>query len=291
MVAMPLRHSHVLLEANVIWEGRAVIFRAMFFVITVCLSFIQMKEVSAGEKFVITGLEAPPYIIVDNANKVSGITVELIKQAFKTIDLEPEFRISNWARAFETTRNGKADAIIPTIRSQDRLDFFSFPEEPLTILQMSLMQNPNKPIGYNGEIKSLNPYIIGKIRKARVSPEFDKAVGDNTINVKERTSFGLLALAVANNRLDAMAGDEVMGLWGAAENGVLNDIEVVHPHLADIPVFLAISKKSKFISRIDDISNALKKAKKNTDFLESLHSYEKFLNQNLVNHIILKSVD
>lgn len=265
--------------------------RSVFLVIIVCLNFIHMNEVSAGEKFIITGLEAPPYIIVDNDMNVSGLTVDLIRQAFKTINLEPEFKISNWPRAFETTKNGLADAIIPTIKSQDRMEFFSFSGEPLTVLQMSLMHNPSKPIVYHGDINNLKPYIIGKIRKARVSPDFDEAVANKTIIAEERSSFGLLAMAVANKRLDAMAGDELMGLWGAAENGVLNNIDVVRPHLADIPVFLAISKKSKFISRIDEISHALKKAKSNVDFLNNLHSYEKFLNRNLVENIISKSVD
>lgn len=237
-------------------------------------------------EMVITGLEAPPYVIIDNKQKPAGILVDLIKQAFKPLGITPVFKISNWARAYEETKHGRADAIIPTIKSANREPLFSFPAEPLTVLHMALLKHPANDIRYDGDLTNLQSYRIGKVRKALVAPEFDQATTNGILNIEERTTFGLLALGVARQRLDLMAGDELMGLWGAAENGVLEDIETIMPYLAEVPVFLAISKASPYAAETEQISKALASAKKHQDFKKSLSGYERFLRRDLFENLI-----
>lgn len=238
------------------------------------------------KKMVIAGLEAPPYVILDKEGAASGIVVELIRQTLKPLGIEPEFQITNWARAYRTTLNAHADALIPTIKSADREQYFVFPDEPLNVLHMALLAHPNKQITYTGRLEDLMPYRIGKVRQARVAPAFDQAVTSGKLRVEERTSFGLLALAVAHNRLDLMAGDELMSVWSAAENGVLDQVKVIQPYLDHVPVYLAISKFSAYAGEAGAISKALKHAKKHKDFQASLHAYEKYLQRDIFERLI-----
>jgi len=237
-------------------------------------------------KMVIAGLEAPPYTILDKEGKASGIIVELIRQALHSLDIEVEFRITNWARAYRTSLNAHADALIPTIKSADRERYFVFPDEPLNVLHMALLAHPDTKITYTGKLEELMPYRIGKVREARVTPAFDQAVSSGKLHVEERTSFGLLALAVAHNRLDLMAGDELMSVWSAAENGVLDQVKVVRPYLDHVPVYLAISKFSSYAGEAEAISKALKNAKKNKDFQASLRTYDKYLQRDIFKRLI-----
>jgi len=239
-----------------------------------------------AKQMVIAGLEAPPYTILDKEGKASGIVVELIRQALKPLDIEPVFKITNWARAYRTTLNAHADALIPTIKSTDRERYFIFPEEPLNVLHMALLAHPDTKITYTGKLEELIPYRIGKVREARVTPAFDQAFTSGKLRVEERTSFSLLALAVANKRLDLMAGDELMSVWSAAENGVLDQVNVIQPYLDHVPTYLAISKFSPYAGEAEAISKALKDAKKNKDFQASLRAYEKYLQRDIFERLI-----
>ncbi|MGH1463297.1 MAG: substrate-binding periplasmic protein [Neptuniibacter sp.] len=248
---------------------------------------LSAKAEDSPRRMVITGLEAPPYVILGEQDNVSGILVELIQQALEPIGIQPVFKISNWPRAFETVKNGHADAIIPTIKSADREEYFVFPNEPLIILKMVLLKNSSRSIDFNGDVRELDHLRIGKIRKARVAPDFDTAVASGKLLlVEERTTFGLLALGVARGRLDLMAGDELMSLWGAAANGVIKDIEPIEPHLAKVPVYLAISKQSPYSTKIEQISEALAATKQDLVFKQSLESYEQLLRIKIINNLM-----
>jgi len=240
---------------------------------------------------VIGGLVAPPYIIKDEHNNPSGILVELIQQTLRPLGIEPQFRITNWARAFKSATAGKIDALIPAIKSPDREKALIYPAEPLTVLQMGLMRQKGSSAVYDGELESLKGRRIGRIRNARVAPAFDKAAANGLFHLEERSSFGLLALAVVHGRVDFLAGDELMGLWGAAENGVLNRIEVAHPHFGDNPVYLAISKKSPLASRAAEISVKLAEIKKSQNFKQALEAYGRFLQKDVFEYLLKASAD
>jgi len=166
-----------------------------------------------------------------------------------------------------------------------------YPDEPLTVLQMGLMRQKGSRAGYDGKLESLKDRTIGRIRNARVAPAFDEAAANGLFHLEERSDFGLLALAVAHGRVDFLAGDELMGLWGAAENGVLDRVEMVHPHFGDNPVYLAISKKSPFASRVDEISAKLTEIKKSQNFKRALESYGKFLKKDVFDYLLKVSAD
>jgi len=245
----------------------------------------------AKDVMVIGGLVAPPYIIIDEKGSVSGVAVELIKQALAPLDIEPQFRISNWARAFKSATSGKIDALIPAIKSPDREEHLAYTETPLAHLQMALLHQKGSSATFDGSMESLKGSLIGRIRNARVSKSFDEAAKTGLFNIEERNSFGLLALAVAHGRIDFMAGDELMGLWGAAENGVLDRLEISHPHLGSVPVYLAISRKSPIANRVAEISENLARAKKSQDFQRAIKSYGKFLRHDIFQHLLRASED
>lgn len=259
----------------------------------VCLFFglmcLPVLHAQAKEKMIIAGLVAPPYILQDAHGNVSGILIDLIRESLAKIDIAPDFEISNWARAYAMIQQGRADALIPTMKTPEREKFLFFPDEALATLQISLMHNPDSPISFWGDFNTIGNYRIGRVRNARVSPDFDRAVKRSNFVLEERTSFDLLALAVANRRMDAFAGDELMGLWAAASNGVLNKIEVVKPRLAQIPVYLALSQTSFFAARQHELSEALASVKESRNFVKDVQAYDKLLKPELIDHIFQKS--
>lgn len=255
------------------------------------LLFAPIHSAYSKDKIVIGGLEAPPYIIVGKDKQVSGILIDLITQTLSNMDIEPVFEITNWARAFANAKNGKIDALIPTIKSADREEFFVFPKTPLVNLEMVLIKKSVRNLNFSGNLNELKGYNIGRIRNARVSPKFDDAAQQNIFQIQERSSFGLLALGVARGRFDLMAGDELMGLWGAATQDVLDQVEVVHPHLNNIPVFFALSKHSPYADRVKQFSEHFSKVQISSHFEKTLTPYTKLLKKNVTKHLLIKSLD
>ncbi len=279
---------------NRIEKSQSTFIRPRFIKLGVMLVFcflVMIPTAFAQDKMVIGGLVAPPYIIVDDNKKVSGILVHLIRSALSDLDIEVEFKITNWARAFDSAKHGRADALIPTIKSPDRESVLTYPNVPLAILEMCLLKSTEQQIDFNGNLSTLAPYRIGRIRNARVSPAFDEAAEDHYFKLEERASFDLLAKAVAHGRLDLAAGDELMMLWAAANNGVLNNVEIIHPHLANTFVYLAISKKSIFANRVDEISKSIELTKSSQGFQNTIHAYEKLLKPEVFEHLMKNSLD
>lgn len=249
--------------------------RAFVQVISIVIFTLASTAASAQERFVIAGLQAPPYVYLDGETRQpSGLLVDLLNETFQTMGLTPEYELSNWARAFMRAQTGDVDAIIPAIKSDDRLEHLIYPVEPLTHLTMTLLQAKNNPLTYSGRVSNLQPYVIGRIRQARVSPELDALMASGHIQYEERNSFRLLALALTANRLDAVAGDTLMALWGASEEGVLDQVSVVQPPLSRIPVYMALTKKSGHAPIEDQFSIALRQAKITLDFEARLRAMQ-----------------
>ena len=130
----------------------------------------------------------------------------MIRLALKPLNIQPKFEITNWARSFQNAKTGAIDALIPTIHSHDREEFFIFPEEPLAILKMVLIGRADDAIPYNGSLESIKGYTVGRIRNARVSPAFDAAAMNGIFHIDDSSRFELLALGVVRGRIDLMAG-------------------------------------------------------------------------------------
>lgn len=236
---------------------------------------------------VIGGLQVPPYIIVDEEGQASGLVVDLLRRALEQVGVRPHFEITNWARAFAGAKAGRLDALIPALRSPDREEVLVYPSEPLTVLNMVVIRHAgDRELHYDGDLNVFRDMSMGRIRSARVAPAFDEAAAAGMFRLEERASFGLLALGVAHRRIDLMAGDELMGLWGAAENGVLEKLKVMDPPLAQAPVYLAISKGSPFAARAEEIAESLAKARRSQEFKEALMPYGELLQQDLFEKLL-----
>jgi len=221
----------------------------------------------------VTGLPFPPYIIKNEGRPTSGIVVDIIREAVKNAGGETKFTITNWARSFTQIKNGKTDAIIPTMKSRDREEFLYFPATPIAVLSQVLITQKNSKLKFDGTMESLRDYQIGRIREARVSPAFDAARESGLIDVKERNTPELLIAAAALSRLNAVAMDRALALWSAQKKNMRRDIRIVRPSLGDVPVYLALSKKRVSKEFAHKVDLALKTMNENGRTLEITKKY------------------
>ncbi|MCW8914697.1 MAG: transporter substrate-binding domain-containing protein [Magnetovibrio sp.] len=252
----------------------------LFLIVTIYTSAVCAEGPHSQKTMVIGGLSAPPYIFVDDDGHATGILIIKIRQALSQMGIQAKFEISNWPRSFHNAKTGTIDAVIPTLKSPDREVFLHYPEEPIANLTMVMIKNAHSPLSIE-KISDLNGKYVGRIRNARVTPEFDEAAQSKAFVLEQRSTFRQLALSVAHNRLDIAIGPELMLLWAAGESGVLNKIKTLDFPLGKAPVYLAISKKSKFTTQISEISKNLRLVRKSPEFENALNPYSAFLHVNL----------
>lgn len=231
------------------------------------------QQAQAAQKITIAALNAPPYIVRGETGDVSGILVDFLRKVLPGAGLEPEFVVETWSRAYADVKLGRIDGLIPTIETPDREKDLLFIKKPLATLDMVLIGRSDRTYRYDGTMPSLTGYYIGRVSGARVEKHFDKAAADGLFDLEGRSGFGLLALSVANDRLDLFAGDRLMGVWGARDKGVWNRLRILSPPLGQVPVHLALSRISPLNDRSDRISSAVSKGKSSGMYERIVQNY------------------
>lgn len=241
------------------------------------LAFLSVLSINYAfaddKKLTIGGLEFPPYIINEDSGVISGIMVDFIREAAADRDVEVSFNITNWARALKEVQTGRADAIIPTMYSKDREAFLFYPEQELFTLNMVFFKHQETDIDFSGDYGSLKNYTIGKLRNARVSPEFDKAVEDGLLKVDERSSVTTLMRAVARKRLKLVALDYPTGMWVLKNENLTKNVKVLSHSLGRVKTFLAFAKDAVSQETILQLNSSMENLVENGRRQEILRSY------------------
>ncbi len=209
--------------------------------------------------FTVEGLVIPPYIMQSEEGEVSGIIVDIVYELADRLDWEVTFEISNWARAYRNVTSHKSDALMPAIKTPDRLEWLFFPDAPLITVDMHLVKHVEHQIQFDGNLDELKELEVGRIRDAKVTPEFDQAVSDGRIQIVERNSLSQLVQGVAAKRIDLIAFDWRLIQWQAKELQLRDRIERVHPPLGKVPAYLAFSNRRFTESQIKQVSETLSK--------------------------------
>lgn len=228
-------------------------------VLLLTVSFlVSLPRLSDADEIKVSGPEFPPFIISTEMGP-EGIVVDLVRMALKEAGHTARFDISNFARAFALAQNHKTDGLIPAMKSDDRVKFLHYPDMPLVNLEMVFITAKGSGVTYDGTVESLKDYRISWLRKGRVSPEFDRARKEGRITVEERDSFELSLKAAAKGRVHLATGDKHLALWTARKLGILDEIEILEPPLASVPVYLAISKERHPPALASQVSDILKR--------------------------------
>lgn len=158
----------------------------MNFLILILILLLPLK-LAAAEKIVIASLEIPPYVIAESPASPQGILVELIKYVARDANVEVDFVVLPWARALADTKMGAYDAIIPTMRNNERDAFLNF-YQPIITFEISLFSLKGQP-KYGGHLVELKNKFVARILGQSGGENFDKYIKDNNIDLFETHSF------------------------------------------------------------------------------------------------------
>lgn len=242
---------------------------------------IQSPFSSAEPPLAIAFVEYPPYHFTQD-EKVEGISIRIIEEAFRRIETPIEFKAIPWSRALNWLKAGKIDAMVGVFMTADREEYIDYSKVPLSKAQIHLFVTEDSDIKYSEDLTLLSHLSFGVKKDFSYGPYFDGLVAQKKLT-KLNVDVGIPQLLV---KLCTGVTDIVVGERGNTEY-VFNQLsKQTYPQLerckqiiALTPAidarlaFLAYSKKNKLNHIRVQFDEAMKSMKQDGSLHRIIESY------------------
>jgi polar amino acid transport system substrate-binding protein len=225
-------------------------------VLVFCFVF-SLNSVQAKELVMATA-HWPPWVIIEDKHKFSGINIDLANALAKELDLDLVLINCSWASCINLLKAGKSDILDSLLKRPKRLETMLFIDPPykktndkVVYINESNQQN----IKEYDDLYSLE--YIGVSEGTKYSKRFDS---DEKLK-KYPVAFDLQLFSMLDkNRLDAFIIDESIGDYMITRNGFSGKFKkTVRFNENQRNVFFALSKNSPHAADIDKFNTAMAK--------------------------------
>lgn len=193
--------------------------------------------------------------VIDQDGSVSGIDVDVVTEAGRSIGVDVTFALMPWSRLESALQDGKVDCVAAYFRTPEREEYMHFTGVPLHITAYSFFVNVGDKPAYTS-IQEVNGWTIGVNRGFKTTTEFEQAVAEKRITLVELNStkqgFDMLRL----KRLDAVLTNQHVGLY-LTKLYHPGAFEALKPSLRATPAYLVFSKKEKLKQLVGRFNESL----------------------------------
>ena len=223
---------------------------------------VQASEQSSPKQFRAIAATFPPFTDPDNGD--FGLAWEVSRAALESQGYEVSIKFSLWGRALVEAKNGHYDGLLPAYWTEEREQWFLYPE-PISSMSTGLLKHRARTdIKYANDLTNLKGLKIGVGRGYSASKEFDRA--DYLDKIEIGTTPQLLKMLWLG-RIDLVTDDISLSKYYLKDidkdprfKGIADDIVVIGLPLATRNIYLVISKKTKDAQqKLYDLNRGLKK--------------------------------
>ena len=220
------------------------IIRKSRLMLSALLMVIFAPLVYSASPFKIVGLDVEPYFISGGDGQISGIFYDALIVAASNADIDLEIQTLPWGRAQIEVKQGRFDAILPVVKTQERENFLIYPDRPIDHFDFSIFTHKDSTLEFTGNLEQLRGLAIGKILGGKMHPNYHKALAQGVFLEEKRRTMDQLSKGVSLGRIDAFTMPKMMGLWSIKKLKI-NNLKVYEKPYGVAPVFIALSKKSQ----------------------------------------------
>jgi len=215
---------------------------------------ISPSVVSGGEIINVAISHFPPVeMMVDG--KAEGVNIDLMNALFAKLKIKPIYKQMPFKRCMLSLSKGKSDIIGSLQYTEERNKFLYYvkPAYSEYNLIFYLRRGEEKRLAKYEDLYDLN---LGVLRGYKNFEPFDS---DKKIRKDKVNTWKSNYMKLGAGRIDAIIDDGVEGPYRAHLFGMTDKLAVA-PYKVNLGRngFFALSKKSKFIERIDEIEQVLK---------------------------------
>jgi len=178
----------------------------------------------------------PPYEYLRDG-QAAGVNVDLIREAFSRMGVEPDFEPMPWKRALYELKHGQILALSSGFKTPKREIFSYFPTESLAMETVMVIALSESEL----EVKSLEDLRglrVGVIREYAYGHAFDSMEGLNKI---EANSNPFLLKMLFSRRMDVVIGNKAVFTHLARDMDTLSQIKFIY-EIGSEPLYLFFSR-------------------------------------------------
>ncbi len=118
---------------------------------------------------VITEIWAP-FSYKENG-EVKGVVTDIVREAFKRLDVPIHLQVMPWKRAVMTLKKGKGDALYSASYKKERTEFLVYPKHPIYRVRYLFYSKRGSGFHFDGDVRHLRG-SIGAMRGYSYTSEF-----------------------------------------------------------------------------------------------------------------------
>jgi polar amino acid transport system substrate-binding protein len=214
--------------------------------------------------------EWPPFHSAGKSEKdVKGFTADLVRAVLKKMNVKiAAHEIYPWTRVCKMIFEGDLDAVFTTTRTDERMKYCYFPEEPLTDFSYLLFirKEDEGKLTYN-TFDDLKGHQIGIVRGFSYTEEFMNFIQKEK-NYDEVKVGSLNFKKLMKKRIDYVATPKRVGYNHIRELGISDKCTALKKPLMVNHLYVMFSKKTVSKAFTDKFSEALKKFKTTREYKE-----------------------
>lgn len=208
---------------------------------------------------------------VDPDNPTEGLSLEIIRAAYKTQGYEVEMKFIPWARAEHGVREGIYDILPPTWRTAEREKYLMY-SDPYAYNEVKFIKRKGDPFEYEG-LNSLTGKTIGTMRGYGYGTEFLQATNFIRDDVSE---FSMNIRKLLADRIDLSLEDEIVARYTIAQElpEMLKEIEFTNNYLTKHSLHVTSGiKNPRHKEIIEAFNRGLKIIKEDGTYSEIMKKY------------------
>ncbi len=233
-------------------------FRILIPVIVCSFILLVLSPASADEKTILATDPFPPYMIVDGKN-VSGIMIDIVREAFRRANRQLEIQILPWKRAQKHSKLGKIDGLFTIFFTEERAHYYIFSKEVLGYSDLVLMTQSASDIDFDGNLYSVKGETIAIPLGYNAGSKLENAFESGLVGKIQVPSTGLGLKMLLKGRIKILSDNGDVLRYLAKKTGVLDQVTILEPPISSTPFHVAYSRVLSTSPALrDDIDAALR---------------------------------
>lgn len=196
----------------------------------------------------------PPLVYYDEEGKLTGSTVELVREVARRLKREISIVPVPWKRALHLTKNGRSDAICCAGINEERLEHFYFPDIKITSEENVFFVKKGRTVKIDEDLKDVSNIKIG-VMLGYIYDHLQSAIdNDQFKSVQRLPTIEQNIKVLLAERTDIFIGNKIVVIHILKKMGLHDKVNILKRPgtdedwiITDWPVYLAFSKKVSLI--------------------------------------------
>ncbi|PWC34736.1 hypothetical protein TSO352_27400 [Azospirillum sp. TSO35-2] len=228
---------------------------------------------AAAADLKMVALSFPP-LIYDDGGKPAGIAYDIVTEAMAAAGHSVSVEIMPWARALDTVREGKADAVFTAYKTPEREQFLTYSTQVLVPQVVSLFVAKDSPVRFDGDLAKLAGHRFGVVNQISYGPIIDDAVKTGILPAVEKSNDSDSNVKkLLSGRFEVMPSNRYVAQYFLKQAGALDRVTELTPAVQDIPSYIAFTKARDTTKLRDDFDAGVAAMKASGAYQRVLDKY------------------